>query len=256
MSGGTATLDQNGVPSGKRKLWELLGLRHTGERAGIIGGVENGLGHYEAHSYLRLPTRRHEIFSGFEDTGILPFGGGFDIVESKGGLTPIASYIPPFPIFPPEFSWIREESPEVSTVFAGKLDSGAKVVYFAADIDRCYGRSELPDHGTLLANAVNWTLNGTAPIKVTGPGYINCKLYRKENRIIVHLINLSGCNITGYCEEYLPVGPFSVQVKDQGIRISKATLAVSERNIPLSTRDHSIILEIEKIIDHEMIILE
>ena len=256
MTGSSATYDKNGNYKGDSRLWEMLGLSSTGEKAGIAGNVSNGLGHYEAHSYLRLPKNRHEIFSEFDRTDILPFGGSFDIVASTGALKPISSYIPPFPIFPPEFSWIRKEQPEVGTIFAGTLSNGARVVYFAADIDRCYGRSALPDHRILLANAVNWASGNSHPIKVQGPGYINCKAYLQENRFVIRSINLSGGNDSGYFEENFPIGPVKILVKKQGFDVKKARLAVSDTAVPFTIEDDCIAITISKIEDHELLIIE
>jgi len=256
MTGITATLDGDGNPSNNDKLWKLLGLKLTGAKAGVFGKVSASWENYSAHSYFRLPPNRHEILEGFQDTDILPFGGGIYIVESYGRLKPLASYIPAFPIYPPEFSWFREERPEVKTIFAGELENGARIVYFAADIDRCFGRCALPDHGKLLSNAVKWAAKGTLPIKVEGPGYIDCKIYKQDSRIIVHLVNLSGCNRFGYCDEYYPVGPINVTINSRDINISRAILTVSDGTIPVSSVNGSTVFQIDRIADHEMIILE
>ena len=256
MTGKTATLDKNGRPSDNQKLWRLLGLVNATDEADINNTAKEELWSYNAHTYLKLPDERHEIFAGFEETDVLPFGGDINRVSSTASLKAVASYIPPFPIFPPEVSWIREELTEVSTAFAGTLESGARVVYLAADIDRCYGRNELPDHGTILSNAVSWTLNGEKTIEVKGSGYINCKLYRQDNRLIIHLINLSGCNAESYCEEFIPIGPVKICVDTQGLLLKKAFLAVAEKNAVLNVSGGYASLEVERIVDHEMIILE
>lgn len=256
MTGITATLDCDGNPSSNDKLWKLLGLKLTDKNLGVFSEVNKDWEHYSTHTYFRLPSLRHDILDGFENTDIIPFGGGLRIVESTGSLEPLISYIPAFPIYPPEFCWIREDLDEIKTIFAGKLESGARVVYLAADIDRCFGRGALPDHGRLLANAVKWVSNGTLPIKVEGPGYIDCKLYKQDDKIIIHLVNLSGCNSSGYCDEYLPVGPITVTVDSQDIKASKALLTVSDGQVPISSSNGKLVFQIDKVIDHEMVVLE
>ena len=156
------------------------------------------------------------------------------MTQAEGPLKQIAGYIPSFPIYPPEFSWIREERPDIGTIFAGTLESGSRVVYFAADIDRCYGRCGLPDHGQLLANAILWTLGGERPLVVEGPGYLDCRIYRQPGRRIVHLTNLSGCNTMDYCEETFPVGPIKVT---------------------LPTKNGTTSLMIERLKQHEMLVI-
>lgn len=255
MTGISSTLDSNGNLSNDKRLWDLLGLKLSENKVGAFSKTNSNWEFYSTHTYFRLPSSRHEIFMGFEDTDIVPFGGGLHIVESTGNLDPLAIYIPEFPIYPPEFSWIREECPDINTLFAGTLESGSRVVYFPSDIDRCYGRDRLPDHGNLLANAIKWSAKDTLPICIDGGGVIDCKIYKQDERIIIHLINISGCNQNpGYCDEYFPIGPITVTIN--ATRASKALLRVAGGEVAIITSNGKSTIKIDKIIDHEMIILE
>ena len=42
--------------TGNRKLWNLLGLRLTGEKKGIFGNASSNWENYAAHKYFRLPV--------------------------------------------------------------------------------------------------------------------------------------------------------------------------------------------------------
>ena len=256
VTGITATLDRDGQPSANDKLWRLLGLSHTGEIKGVFGSTSSSWEVPAAHSYFRLPNDHHEMLAGFENTTILPFGGYIRMVQSMGNLKPLLSYIPPFPIFPPEFSWIPEEEPETYPLFAGTLPGGGRAVYFAGDIDRCYGRSLLPDHGILLTNAVRWAANGTLPLSLEGPGHIDCKLYRQDDRLIVHLTNLTGSNLTGYLDEFVPVGPHTLVIDAQGIQPKNAYMAVQKKKAPVKVQNGKITVSIDKITDFEMLVIE
>jgi hypothetical protein len=256
VTGMTATLDGDGQPSGNDKLWRLLGLTRTGETKGAIGAVNASWESAGAHNYLRLPNERHEILAGFENTTMLPFGGGLQVVKSTGNLKPLFSYIPPFPIYPPEFSWIREEETDTYPLFAGTLPGGGRAVYFAGDIDRCYGRALLPDHGIMLANAVQWASNGKLPFALEGPGHIDCKIYGQENRLIVHLSNITGANLQGYFDEFIPVGPFTVTLDAQGLKPKSAYLTVQKKKAPMKVQDGKIIINVDKITDFEMVVIE
>ena len=254
VTGRTATLDEQGVPNKDDRLWKLLGIRLTGEAEGEFGQGNESWEHYAAHTYMRLPKARHEIWQGFENTTMVPFGGGLLKCESSGPLAPLASYVSPFPIYPPEFSWIREEQPDTHLIFAGQLPGGGRAVYFAGDIDRCCGRSQLPDHVHLLGNAITWA-TGDGPIKVTGPGFIDCKVYKKQNNIIVHLINLSGANVApGYREEVYPVGPIDVAVRFEGL--TQAQLRVGSAVVPVRYEDGYAHVAVESIALHEMLVFE
>ena len=254
LSGISSTLNSDGEKR-ESPLWELLGLRDSGERMGIFGRTDKSWENSAGHSYLLLPENRHEILSRFENTDILAFGGGLVGAESTGELQSICGYIPSFPIYPPEFSWIRERQPQRGSIFAGELKSGGKAVYFAADIDRCYGRSLLPDHGNLLADAVRWAAP-VLPLSVEGPGSLDCCLYSQPGRCILHMVNISGADINpGYCNEFLPVGPFKISVRTE-LPIKSARAAVSGKSIPVKCEKGCVSLELDSITSHEMIVFE
>ncbi len=257
VTGITATLDEDGQPSGNDKLWRLLGLSLTGETKGAaIGNTSSSWEVSSAHNYFRLSDERHDILSGFEQTSIIPFGGGIQVVNSTGNLKPLVSYIPSFTINPPEFSWIPEEQPGTCPLFAGTLPSGGRAVYFAGDVDRCYGRGLLPDHGVLLTNAVRWATKNALPLTLEGPGYIDCKLYRQNNRLIVHLTNLTGANRTGYFDEFIPVGPYTLTLDAQGIHPQSAFMTVQKEKTPMKVQGDKITVNVDKITDFEMLVIE
>ena len=142
---------------------DLLGIRHTGVRLGVEGQHSSNWEVHSGHTYLRLPSdlaTRHPTVSGFDGTDILAFGGTLQQVELLPGAEAVATYIPAFPIYPPEFSWMRApeaggSETDLPAIVVREHPAGGRLVYLAADVDRCYGRRGLPDHGDLLANAVH-----------------------------------------------------------------------------------------------------
>ncbi|MFW6293622.1 MAG: hypothetical protein ACOC7V_15050 [Spirochaetota bacterium] len=170
------------------------------------------------HSYLRTTdTDPTGLTAGFANNDTLPFGGSLHEYAPRGDepgpLDVLATLVPPFPIYPPEFAWMRTASTSTPALMAGSSASGGRIVLLPADVDRQYGRLRLPDHGNLLAAAVRWTA-GTFPVEVDGPGYLACRLYRHEEGLVLHIVNLSGLNEwPGYVEEILPVGPIEVTVR-------------------------------------------
>ena len=65
---------------------------------------------HDSHTYLEITQPGHPVFKYTPDTQLLPFGGRLRVTENAGALQPLGSYIPAFPIYPPEFSWIREKA--------------------------------------------------------------------------------------------------------------------------------------------------
>ena len=83
-----------------------------------------------------------------------------------------------------------------------------------ADIDQCFGRDNLPDHGNLLANIFRWVAADRIPLDVRGAGLIDCHLYRQPGRLILHLVNLTNEGTwRAPLDELIAVGPLAVRVK-------------------------------------------
>ena len=52
--------------------------------------------------------KRHAVLRGFEETDILPFGGVLEPLRVDAGAQVLATFVPAFPIYPPETAWMRE----------------------------------------------------------------------------------------------------------------------------------------------------
>lgn len=257
ISGMTGTLDGEGNRLTDMPLWDALGLALAKGFEGVSANRDLNWEQFDAHTYIRVTEKNHPIYEGFENADILPFGGRYCRVESTGALRPLCGYIPSFPIFPPEFSWIRGEDASLSLLFAGQLAGGGRCAYLAGDFDRCYGKDLLPDHGALLGNIIAWAAGDTLPFRVEGPGELDCKLYRQENRRILHLVNLSGaCRTPGYAEEMLPVGPVTVSLPLGDASIARVEARVRGEGLSWSLENGRLEIAIPSIIDHEMLVLE
>ena len=114
VTGESGLYDEWGDRRDESALAELLGVRHQGKRleAGQVDWET-----YGAHSYLRIEDRG--IADGFGDTDLLPFGGQLEVVEASGAAV---TYVPPFPIYPPELSWMAEPRTDVPVRGARRAD--------------------------------------------------------------------------------------------------------------------------------------
>jgi hypothetical protein len=259
VTGATGTLNSDGS---KREEWpfqELFGYKPNGKTHGVGSTPSSNWEVHAGHSYLRLTgKKRTGVLSGFTNTEILPFGGtvhGFTrIGANEKGPAVLATFIPPFPIYPPEFAWMRTPETDVPTLIAGKLDSGGRVVLLPADIDRQYGRIRLPDLGTLLSSVVAWA-TGTIPVDVSGPGHLSCQIYRHAAGLIVHIANFTGLNEwPGYTEEVIPVGP--IQVTLDGNNWQQAESLVTGRSYDChQTTQGRIRFELPQIQAQELILI-
>ena len=221
-----------GEPRPHYALGDLLGVRKSADRKpSIAEDLDHARG--TVHSYLRLPAgprkqgdspnaavnpsvegRRHPVLAGFEDTDILAFGGRLEGLIAIDKAEVFLTYVPPFPIYPPETAWMRTSHTEIPGLIVRTTRRGSRIAFLAADLDRRFGRDNLPDHGELLASLVRWAAGDTIPLKVEGKGVIDCHLYHQSGRMILHLVNLTNAwMVCAPVHELIPVGPLEVRVK-------------------------------------------
>jgi len=196
---------------------------------------------------------RHPVLRGFDETDILPFGGTLRSLRTDAGAIVPLTFIPEFPVYPPETAWMRETDSKIPGLVVSQHAKGGKIAYLAADLDRRYLRELLPDHGDLLANLVRWTAGDAIPLHVQGHGLIDCHLYQQESRTILHMINLTNtATWRAPIDELIPVGPFQVRVKAAG---RSGKLLVSGGTAPVTARQGWAEFEVKSILDHEVVVI-
>jgi hypothetical protein len=218
-TGRTGLYDESGVPRADFAFADLLGAHYV-----PLGHESDGpreiLGETQ-HTYLRIEDKSgfeqlrgaNGILAGFQGTNILPFGGWLGDVIADAGAQVLLTYIPPFPIYPPETSWMREPRTHIPGLIVNSLPRRGKVAFLCADIDRRYAMDGLPDHENLLVNLARWATGRLTPLQVEGPGLIDCRLYRQGNRLILHLVNLTSISAPrGAAEGLVAVGPLHVSL--------------------------------------------
>ncbi len=210
------------------------------------------------HTYLRLVggSPRHAVLRGFEETDILPFGGTLETMRTDPEVAVPLTLIPPFPVYPPETSWMRVPETSIPALVLNSR-SDARIAYLPADIDRRFGRDNLPDHANLLVNLVRWVAFDRIPLDVRGAGLIDCHLYRQPGRLILHLVNLTNEGAwRAPLDELIAVGPFHVRVKlPDDIKAPGARLLVSKNQPAVQVRDGWAALTVTSLLDHEVVVL-
>lgn len=255
---------------------DLFGARIPAPRSGDEEATRRKWATETAHSYLRLTPElragmdgphvktepkvsgaRHPVLRGFEETDILAFGGVLQSLKLDAGAQALLTFIPPFPTFPPETSWMREPKTDIPGLILNTTTGGSRVAFLPADLDRRFGRDNLPDHGDLLANLVRWAAGDRLPLEVEGPGLVDCHLYTQPGRMVLHLINLTNAGTwRAPVDELIPVGPFRLRVKlSEDVRGRNVKLLVTGKHILASTRHGWSNFEIGSILDHEVAVL-
>lgn len=255
-TGETSRYDEFGDARVDFALADLFGIEGSGTHHGSMGAPDPGWETWAQHSYLRFDDRSH-IADGFVDTDVLPFGGRLEVVRARQGATVSLTFVPPFPIYPPEMSWMRQPTSALPAVILNEPGNGGRVAYLAADIDRCFGRDYLPDHGRLLANLVRWAARDRTLLQVHGPGVIDCHLYQQPGRLILHLVNLTNPGAwRPPLHELVEIGRFRVRVQLlEGVTGRSARLLVAGKNATLNVDDGWAEFELEAILDHEVVVV-
>lgn len=251
LTGRAAMLDAEGNPTQDLRLWQRLGLT---PRAEWVGADFKEHHTPQMNSYL-LKQCEHPVLEGFEQTDVIAFGGRLQRADSDGTLAQLTGWVPGIPISPCEISYIQDVRPEVGSLFAGELPGGGRVVCMLADIDRLYGRDQIPDHGMLIQNALNWCARGEWQVRLSGPGDFDVRMYRQPGRRIVHVVNITGSNpVGGYIEESLPMGPVTLEVA--GAQNVRARRLVSGGDCAAQPIPSGVRVTLERVVGHEVLVLE
>jgi hypothetical protein len=295
-TGDTSLFDQWGEKRSDFALGDLFGAHRPQSNDLAIKDAQRKLAGEAYHTYLRLTPelrsqvdgphtkgeppvtgRRHPILQGFEETDILPFGGLLDTLRLDPDAEVLLTFIPQFPVYPPEKAWMRIPKTDIPGLILRQDSKGGRIVYIPADIDRQYGRSNLPDHGNLLRNIVNWAAEGAGstggypghiPVVVEGAGLVDTHLYEQPGRLVLHLVNLTNENTWRQpLDELIPIGPLKVRVKlTAGLKGHKIHRLVSGEAAPSGVSgggaavashvtDGWCHFEINSITDHEVIVI-
>ncbi len=275
-TGETSLYDEWGDPRADFALADVLGVRFTGKRHGSLGVAQTWGG--GDHTYLRLlpdlggevygpvsgaepvvSRPRHPVLKGFEETDILPFGGWLLEVAPQDDTEVPVTFIPDFPAYPPEISWMREPRTDIpGLVLRDSAGGGGRRAYFAADLDRRFFRDNLPDHGDLLRNVVRWAAGKEIPLQVKGTGLIDCHLYRQPDRLVLHLVNLTSAGTwRSPVHELISVGPLEIGVKiPREVHGRAVRYLVSGERKPVARRGDWAIFEVASLTDHEIAVVE
>jgi hypothetical protein len=265
-TGQTSLYNEWGQPRADFALADLFGAQLVVQGSGTSQSARYGANLRHAsetlHTYLGIHNKpeasavSREILSGFEDTDILPFGGWLGDVIAAQDTEVLLTYVPPFPVYPPETSWMREPRTSIAGLIVNRGVHGSRIAFLPADVDRRFGSDHLPDHARLLINLVRWASGAQLPFRVTGPGLVDCHLYRQSTHLIFHLVNLTTGDSSSPVEELIPVGPLKIEVRlTEEMRSRSARLLVAGKQMNGLFYDGTLALTLPSLLDHEVIVI-
>lgn len=275
-TGESSRYDEWGDPRPDFALANLFGAHASGVHHGSAGRADPSWETWARHSYLRLSPElrasidgpqtgtepaaggaRHPVLGGFDETDVLPFGGRLEVVQAEPAALVPLTFVPPFPIYPPETAWMRQPTTDVPALVLNERPAGGRVAYLPADLDRCFARDNLPDHADLLANLVRWAAGGRIPLDVQGAGLVDCHLYAQPGRLILHLVNLTNPGAWRQpLHELIPIGPLRVAVQlGEGVSGESAQLLVAGGTAACAVEDGWARFDVPSVLDHEVVVV-
>ncbi|WP_018616914.1 alpha-amylase family protein [Segetibacter koreensis] len=275
-TGDTSLFDEWGDPRSDYALADLFGAHLVTSPTSKKGAGMEKMAGEAYHTYLRLTPelrgqmegphtlnepvitgKRHPIFKGFEETDILPYGGLLEPLKIDNDAEVLMTFIPQFPTYPPEKAYMREPKTDIPGVIINTRTNGSRIIFIPADIDRQFGRFNLPDHGDLLRNIVRWAAKEDIPLDVEGAGLVDCHLYSQQNKLILHVVNVtSAATWRQPLDELIAIGPLKVRIKLPGkVGGGKVRSLVTAQSISANVSKGWCQFEIKSILDHEVIVV-
>jgi hypothetical protein len=266
-----------GEPRPDYALSEMFGAHITGQNKVDTTSASRRRAGETLHTYLRLypelrknidgpqtglepPVNgvRHPVLKGFEETDIMSFGGSLSQLKTDPKAEVLMTFIPEFPIYPPETAWMREPKTDIPGLVVNTLPGGGRCAFLPADIDRQYGRYNLPDHGNLLENIIRWAAKDNIPLNVECTGLIDCNLYHQAGRFVLHLVNLtSSATWRQPLDEFIPVGPVKIRIRlADDVQGKNLKLLVSGNLASITTDKGWCQFTIASITDHEVAVID
>lgn len=273
----TSAYDVTGDARAALGLGALFGLKATGDHLGATGTPDPNHEISPRHSYLRLlpehragaygprdetapavEGERHPILAGLEGADMIPFGGYLPVMRAEEGTEVLATYVPDFPIYPPETSWMRTPRTQIAAITLRRGPAGGTLVWLVADLDRCFAREEHPEHGTIIANAVRFMLGEKQKVAIEGgSGFVMVNAYAQGERCIVHLNNILVTAATpGRQHELIGLGPVRVRLAVPGSGDVAATARVAGNALEVTREDGFATFEVAEVRDQEVVVLD
>lgn len=242
--------NEQGIQRSDFGLSDLFGVKWD---QGMEGPMQN--------SYLRIKSDPasdiyHTVTSGLEDAyRIINSIYRIKVVPTIEFPSPV-TLIPTYPDLPMEDVYPRKEETGIRELYLRETGK-SRIAYFPGDIDRTFWQIMSVDHGKLLSNTILWALNEEPLVRVAGPGVIDVTIWRQQNSITVHLVNMTNpMMMKGPFRELIPVD-LQVNIRiPQGLKVKGISLLARGENPGFEVNDEIIRINAPQIYDHEIVAID
>jgi hypothetical protein len=243
----TSLYDENGKQRSDFGLADLFGVSFQQK---VEGPIQN--------SYLRLKENMetkqfHPVLNGLEDAFRIINTIYMVNVKPEKELASPVTLIPSYPDLPMEHVYPREPETDIRGLYLNDLGKG-RVAYFPGDIDRSYWQVMSTDHLKLIQNTIRWALNEEPIVEVSGPGVLDVTVWKQENSMTVHLVNLTNpAMMKGPFKEFIPIhAEVKINIPD-GLKLKEVQLLIKGEKPEYRIEGKKLVLSVSQIADHEII---
>lgn len=247
----TGLYDEAGKLREDFALGHLFGIQKAGQRQRA---------QYESTQpvlsvHLQEIYQRNAITAGFEETHWI--AGPVWILPLVPIANPIATFIEPYPGYPPEAVYQREPPTHLPSVVLQQRGS-SHLAYLAGDMDASYWRLDNWDLGRQLTNTIQWVLGDSNPVQVEGEGLMEVFAWETEPGFALHMVNYNGPHaFRGAMRKLLPLGPQSVRLElPREVSIKSVSLLRAGTPVEFHQQGRVVSLTVPSVGAYEVVALE
>jgi hypothetical protein len=239
----TSLYDEKGNRKPNLGLAELFGVDLAGEAETFM-----------KNSYLRLETdTKHPVLAGFHDTERIVNGNArLPVRENVPFPVKPVTLIPAYPDLPMEEVYPRQDHTGIAELYLRDYGAG-RAAYFPWDIDAVFWDLFTLDHLRLFINTVDWVTREDRLITLKGPGVFDVAVWKQENSVTVHLINMTNpmC-MQGPARELLPSFPQELTLTlPEGVKPAAVKLLSTGQGVRYNLEGRKLSFTIPSFLDHE-----
>jgi hypothetical protein len=247
----TGLYEETGKPREDFVLGKLFGITRVGDRRRSKAKATDPM----TSVHLQSIKLRNMLTEGFEDTDWI--AGPVWSIPLAPIANPTATFIHPYPVYPPEAVYPRElptDAPSVVMRETGK----SRLVYMAGDMDASYWRLDNADLERQLINAMRWLVRDTNPVQVDGEGLMEVISWETESGFAIHLLNYNAPNaFRGRMRKPVKLGEQTVRVQlPPNVKARAASLLRAETSIPFKQTGRVVKMTVPSVGIYEVIALE
>ena len=245
------------VATGETSLYDETGKRRANFGLADLFGcdyvkTDNGV----KNSYL-TPRHPSPLTRGLEDAPRIIAATQQITVKPHDAAKQPLTLVPSYPDLPMERVYTMTPETDIAMVFCRQAGKG-RVVYFPMDLDRTFWEVLAADHLVLLKNAVDWAMEESQPMTVSGPGLVDIAYWRQKNSLAAHIVNMNNpMMMKGPYREMIPAGPYTVTLAlPAGAKVGAVKLLESGA-VPKTSRNGTrLVVEVPRIRLHEVVAVD